>query len=46
MHPNEELTKKIEKFFGIKLMEKYQEERIQKKKEKKELTLGDIVKIK
>jgi putative transcription factor len=46
MEPDEELTKRIEKFLGIKLTERY-EERIKQKDEKKrpKLTVGDVVKV-
>lgn len=46
MIPNEEIVKKIEGFFGIKLIEKYQEEKIHRERKKKaELTVGDIVEV-
>ena len=45
--PNIELAKKFERFLGITLIEKQQEERLNKeKKETRELTLGDLIKKK
>ena len=45
--PSMELAKKFEKFFNIKLIEKYKEEKEEKLKEQgKEMTIGDILKEK
>jgi putative transcription factor len=38
-------VKKLEKFFNIKLTEEIEEKQIEKKTDKKELTIGDIVEI-
>lgn len=45
--PSMELAKKFEKFFNIKLIEKYKEEKEEKiNKEEKEMTIGDLLKEK
>jgi putative transcription factor len=46
MVPDDALTKKIERFFGIKLKKPYKEGLIRKKEIKSELTLGDVVEVK
>jgi putative transcription factor len=38
-------VKKLERFFNIKLTEEIEEKQIEKKTDKKELTIGDIVEI-
>jgi putative transcription factor len=45
MVPDDALTKKIEKFLGIKLKKPYEEKPIRKKEIKGELTLGDVVEV-
>jgi len=45
MEPSEELTKRIENFLGIDLKEKYQEYKLKRQEEKKNLTVGDIIKV-
>ncbi len=46
MIPNEELVKKIENFLGVKLLQRYEEEKKHKgRKVKPELTVGDIAEI-
>jgi putative transcription factor len=44
--PYEKLREKIEKFLGIKLLQKYEEKVKRKGETKSELTIGDIVEIK
>lgn len=46
MMPNDALTKKIERFLGIKLTKTYEKKRIEKKVQRGKLTLGDIVEVK
>ena len=43
--PPSGIIKKLERFFNIKLTEEVKEEKIQSKKEKKKLTIGDVVEI-
>lgn len=45
MRPNDALTKKIERFLGIKLTKTYEKRRIDKKAQRGKLTLGDVVEI-
>lgn len=40
------VIKKLERFFDIKLMGEISEEKITKKEEKEELTIGDVIKVK
>jgi putative transcription factor len=44
--PYEKLREKIEKFLGIKLLEKYEEKVGKKAKTENKLTIGDVVEIK
>jgi putative transcription factor len=44
--PYEKLKEKIEKFLGIKLLQKYEEKIKRKEKTESELTIGDVVEIK
>lgn len=46
MEPNENLRKKIEKFFGMELTEKYEERVKPVERKKQKLTVGDIAEIK
>jgi ribosome-binding protein aMBF1 (putative translation factor) len=39
------VVKKLEKFFSIKLMQDIEEGRIEKKIDKKKITIGDIVEV-
>ncbi len=43
--PPSSLIKKLEKFFNIKLTEKPEEKSLEKKTDKKKLTVGDVVEI-
>jgi putative transcription factor len=45
MEPDEKLMRRIEKLLGINLSEKYQELKMDRKKEKPRLTVGDVVKV-
>jgi len=45
MEPDEELTKKIEKFLGVKLTEKYEDVLPKKVKGRKDLTVGDVIEV-
>ena len=46
MVPSEQLRRKIEKFFGINLLRKYEDEaRTRKGKKKTALTLGDVIEV-
>lgn len=46
MRPNDALSKKIERFLGIKLTKTYEKKRLERKVQRGKLTLGDIVEIK
>ncbi len=39
------IIEKLEKFFSLKLTEEFKQEKVKKKAEKKELTIGDIVEV-
>lgn len=43
--PTPNLIRKLEKFFNIKLTEKPEEKELERKPEKKKLTIGDVVEI-
>ena len=43
--PSDSVIKKMEKFFNIKLTEEIKEERLDKKSERSELTIGDVVEV-
>jgi len=45
MMPDDKLTKKIERFLGIKLKETYEKKSIKKSVKRGELTLGDVVEV-
>lgn len=45
MIPDDDLTKKIEKFLDIKLKKRYERKPIKKKRVEGELTLGDVVEV-
>jgi ribosome-binding protein aMBF1 (putative translation factor) len=46
MEPDEELLKKIEKFLGINLRQRYKTTKISKNKKFSKLTIGDIIEVK
>ena len=46
MLPNDALCKKIEGFLGIKLTKTYENKRIEKKVQRGNLTIGDVVEVK
>ena len=45
MRPSDALTKKIERFLGIKLTKTYEKKRIDKKPQRGRLTIGDVVEV-
>ena len=45
MGPSDEMTKRIESFLGVSLREKHEEYRARKEEKKRDLTVGDIVKV-
>ena len=45
MRPNDALSKKIERFLGIKLTKTYEKKRIDKKPQRGRLTIGDVVEV-
>jgi len=45
MEPSEVLVKRMENLLGISLREKYEEYRVKRQEKKKDLTVGDIVKV-
>jgi putative transcription factor len=43
--PSIKIIKKLERFFNIKLTEEIEEKQIERKTDKKELTIGDVVEV-